>query len=56
MEMDCYAPKAVQGQMMAQAMGRRNPQQIYSTSVEDLFNRVPAINLVNPYINRLVRC
>ena len=60
MEMDCFAPKAVQGQMVAQAMGRQmamRGEQFFSTSVEDLFNRVPVSNknLVHPYVNRLVR-
>ena len=60
MQMDCFAPKAVQGQMVAQAMGRQLAVpggQFFSTSVEDLINRIPVSskNLVHPYINRLVR-
>ena len=61
MEMDCFAPKAVQGQMVAQAMGRQLAQrsggQFFSTSVEDLLNRIPVSSkdLVHPYVNRLVR-
>ena len=61
MEMDCFAPKAIQGQMMAQAMGRQLAQrsggQFFSTSVEDLLNRIPVSSkdLVHPYVNRLVR-
>jgi len=60
MEMDCFAPKAVQGQMVAQAMGRQLAQrsggQFFSTSVEDLLNRIPVSSkdLVHPYVNRLV--
>ena len=56
--MDAYASKASQGQMIASAMGRQmvsRREQFYSTSVEDLANRVPAINLVNPYVTRMVR-
>ena len=60
MEMDCFAPKAIQGQMVAQSMGRQmavRGEQFFSTSVEDLFNRIPVSskNLVHPYVNRLVR-
>ena len=60
MEMDCFAPKAVQGQMVATAMGRQmatRREQLFSTSVEDLFNRIPvnSQSLVTPYVNRLVR-
>ena len=58
--MDCFAPKAVQGAMVAHAMGRQmatRGEQMFSTSVEDLFNRIPVANknLVHPYVNRLVR-
>ena len=60
MEMDCFAPKAVQGAMVAHAMGRqmaRGGEQLFSTSVEHLLNRihVSSKNLVHPYVNRLVR-
>ena len=58
--MDCFAPKAVQSQMVAAAMGRQMTSrngQFFSTSVEDLFNRVPMSpnNLVTTYASRLVR-
>lgn len=59
MDMGCLAPKAIQGQMLAMAIGQqmaKRGEQFCSTSVEGLLNRVPVgKNLVNPYINRLVR-